>query len=161
MITGSAKAWLAGALLAAGFLAGWIWQGHRYEAKLARVSAEHATAIAAAHERHRATERGWQAAMDKVREDAQHAQDAIAADLAGAHDELAGLREAAARATRRAARDACTADGSAPAPAAAILPADLLGACAALYIDVAAEADRRRVAGQACEAAHDALRGAR
>lgn len=161
MITGNSKAWLAGALLAAGFIAGWLWQGHRYEARLARISADHAAALATAHERHRATERGWQAAMEKVREDAQHAQDAISADLAGAHDELAGLREAAARATRRATRDTCTADGSAPASAAAVLPADLLGACAALYIDVAAEADRRRIAGQACEAAHDALRGAR
>lgn len=148
------------AFLAAGALLSWLAASWYHGERLASLKAEHATAIATAHERHRATERGWQAAMDKVREDAQHAQNAITADLAGAYDELAGLREAAARATRRAARDTCTADGSAPAAGAAILPADLLGACAALYIDVAAEADRRRVAGLACEAAHDALRGA-
>lgn len=149
------------AFLAAGALLAWMAASWYHGERLASLKAEHATAIAAAHERHRATERGWQVAMDKVREDAQQAQDAITADLAGAHDELAGLREAAARAARRAARDTCTADGSAPAASAAVLPADLLGACAALYIDVAAEADRRRIAGQACEAAHDALRGAR
>lgn len=149
------------AFLAAGALLAWLAASWHYGERLASLKAEHAAAIAAAHERHRATERGWQAAMDKVREDAHQLQNAISADLAGAHDELAGLREAAARASRRAARDTCTADGSAPAAASAALPADLLGACAALYIDVAAEADRRRVAGQACEAAHDALRGAR
>lgn len=149
------------AFLAAGALLAWLAASWYYGERLASLKAEHATAIATAHERHRATERGWQAAMDKVREDAQHAQDAITADLAGAHNELAGLREAAARATRRATRDTCTADGGTPTGDAAVLPADLLGACAALYIDVAAEADRRRIAGQACEAAHDALRGAR
>lgn len=149
------------AFLTAGALLSWLAASWHYGERLASLKAEHATALAAAHERHRATERGWQAAMDKVREDAQHAQNAITADLAGAHDELAGLREAAVRATRRSARDTCTTDGSAPAAAADVLPADLLGACAALYIDVAAEADRRRVAGQACEAAHDALRGGR
>lgn len=149
------------AFLAAGALLSWLAAGWYHGERLASLKAEHATAIAAAHERHRATERGWQAAMEEAREDAQQAQNAITADLAGAHDELAGLREAAARATRRATRDTCTADGSAPAPAAVVLSADLLGACAALYIDVAAEADRRRIAGQACEAAHDALRGAR
>lgn len=149
------------AFLAAGALLAWLSASWYHGERLASLKAAHATALAAAHERHRATERGWQAAMDKVREDAHQLQNAITADLAGAHDELAGLREAAARASRRATRDTCTADGSAPAAAAAVLPADLLGACAALYIDVAAEADRRRIAGQACEAAHDALRGAR
>lgn len=149
------------AFLAAGALLSWLSASWYHGERLGRVQAEHATALAAAHERHRATERGWQAAMEKVREDAQHAQDAITTDLAGAHDELAGLREATARAARRATRDTCTADGGTPAAAAAVLPADLLGACAALYIDVAAEADRSRIAGQACEAAHDALRGAR
>lgn len=149
------------AFLAAGALLAWLAASWYHGERLANLKAQHATAIAAAHERHRATERGWHAAMDKVREDAQHDQDAITAGLADAHDELAGLREAAARASRRAARDTCAADGSAPVACSAVLPADLLGACAAFYIDVAAEADRRRIAGQACEAAHDALRGAR
>lgn len=149
------------AFLAAGALLAWLAASWYHGERLASLKAEHAAAIAAAHERHRAIERRWQAALEKVREDARHAQDAIATELAGAHDELAGLREAAARAASRASRDTCTADGSTPAAGAAVLPADLLGACAALYIDVAAEADRRRIAGLACEAAHDALRGAR
>lgn len=147
-------------LLAAGALLAWLAASWYHGERLASLKAEHASAIAAAHERHRATERGWHAAMEKVREDAHQLQNAITTDLAGAHDELAGLREAAARASRRAASDTCTADGGTPAAGAAVLPADLLGVCAALYIDVAAEADRRRIAGQACEAAHDALRGA-
>lgn len=149
------------AFLAAGALLAWLAASWYHGERLASLKAEHAAAIAAAHERHRAIERRWQAELEKVREDAQRAQDAIATELASAHDELAGLREAAARASRRAARDTCTADGGAPATPAAVLPAELLGACAALYIEVAAEADRRRIAGQACEAAHDALRGAR
>jgi len=103
------------AFLAAGAILSWLASSWYHGERLASLKAEHAAAIASAHERHRAIERRWQAALEKVREDARHAQDAIATELASAHDELAGLREAAARASRRAARDTCTADGSTPA----------------------------------------------
>lgn len=153
----STRAWIAVGLVVAGFLVAWNWQGSRYETRLADLRSAHSQALAEAQERARRIEQGWQAAIDEVRKDAKQNEEAVAAELGSANDELARLREASASRASRATSDTAPACRSTPASGALILYSELLDQCSGRVLDLAGEADRRRVAGMACEAYADSL----
>lgn len=159
MVPVSTRAWIAAGLVVAGFLVAWNWQGSRYEAKLADLRSAHSQALAEAQERARRIEQGWHATIDEVRKDARENAAAVADDLDSANHELARLREASASRSSRAASNTSTACRSTPATGALILYSELLDSCSARVLDLAGEADRRRVAGLACERYGEVLAG--
>lgn len=159
MVPISTRAWVAGGLLVAGFLVAWSWQGNRYEARIATMHAAQAEALANAQERARKVEQDWAAAMIEVQKDARNKQDDVAGELGSANDELARLREAINKRTDRATRDTSDACRSASAGSALLLYSKLLDSCSTRVVEMAGEADRRRVSGLACEGYGDALQG--
>lgn len=159
MVPISTRAWIAGGLLVAGFLVAWSWQGNRYEARIATMQAAQAEALADAQDRVRKVEQGWAAAMIEVQKDARNKQDDVAGELGSANDELARLREAINKRTSRAASDTPDACRGESAGSALLLQAELLAACSARVVELAGEADRRRVAGLGCEGYGEVLQG--
>lgn len=155
----STRAWIACGLLVAGFLVAWSWQGNRYEARIATMQAAQAEALADAQERARKVEQDWAAAMIEVQKDAKESEAVIAGELGSANDELARLREAIDKRTDRATRDTTNACRSASAGSALLLYSRLLDSCSARVVELAGEADRRRVSGLACQGYGDALQG--
>ena len=107
----------------------------------------------------REKERAWNAKFAEIE---KNGQSQIRDLSAGERDAVAALermrkRAAEAERTSRACGDAITAQLSASAGNAGILSADMLsklGEAARLY---ALEADKRGIAGRACEAAYDAV----
>lgn len=157
MVPLSTRAWVACGLLVTGFLAAWNWQGSRYETRIATVQSMHAQALADAQERIRKVEQGWAVAMKEVQKDARENQAAIADDLDSANAELARLREAVSSRTGRATSNPADACRSSTAGSALLLYSQLLDSCSERIVELAGEADRRRVAGLACEAYGEAL----
>lgn len=157
MVPISTRAWIACGLLVAGFLVAWNWQGNRYEARIATMRATQAEALANAQDRVRRVEQGWASAIIEVQKDARNKQDDVAGELGSANDELARLREASASYTDRATRDTYDACRGTPATSALLLYSQLLDSCSARVVELAGEADRRRVSGLACEGYGDAL----
>lgn len=157
MVPVSTRAWIAAGLVVAGFLVGWDWQGSRYEARLADLRSAHSQALAEAQDRARRIEQGWHAAIEEVRKDAKQNQAAVADDLDSANHQLAQLREASVSRSSRASSNTDPACRSTPATGALILYSELLDQCSGRVLDLAGEADRRRVAGLACEAYADSL----
>jgi len=151
---------IATVLLAAGaFLAGWNARSHRAERDLARIHERHATAINKALDEVRAIEQRRISDMETLHHDTQQQLEAVADASRRAADER--VRNAAAQyATRhRANTDDSAATGQCETAAAATnMLAKLLGDLDELAERYAADADQRRIAGLACEAAWERLR---
>jgi len=147
-------------LLAAGaFLAGYNARSHRAERDLAHFHERHAAALQQALADIRAIEQRRIADMETLHHDTQAQLDAVADAERRAGDQR--VRELAAdyAARQRAATDDSAAASQCAATAhAADLLAKLLGDLDALAEHYAADADRRRIAGAACEAAWERLR---
>ncbi len=101
------------------------------------------------------------ATVEGIANDARQQARRAAADRdaarAAADAALQRLRASAAVRAAGGAADPAAAAGSAPAGAADVVPADVLGRCAARVLDLADAADAARRAGAACERAYDAL----
>ena len=148
---------LAAVALAAGMLLGWLANGWRLGEQIAEIRADHAEAVAAEQQRARQIESGWHAGMLEVQRNAQEKLDAVAADAAAAGSAADRLRARVAELSRRpAACPVATGGGEAADPARLVL-ADVLSRIDAAAGELAAHADRARVAGMACEAAYDSL----
>ena len=148
---------LAAVALAAGLLLGWLANGWRLGEQIAEIRADHAQALADVQSRARKIESGWHAGMMEVQRNAQEKLDAVAADVAAAGSAAERLRERVAELSRRPAACPGVADGGEAADAARLVLADVLGRIDAAAGELAAYADRARVAGMACEAAYDSL----
>ena len=148
---------LAAVALAAGMLLGWLANGWRLGEQIAEIRADHAEAVAAEQQRARQIESGWHAGMLEVQRNAQEKLDAVAADAAAAGSAAERLRERVTELSRRPAACPAAADGGEAAEAARLVLADVLGRIDAAAGELAAYADRARVAGMACEAAYDSL----
>jgi hypothetical protein len=148
---------LAAVALAAGLLLGWLANGWRLGEQIAEIRADHAQALADVQSRARKIESGWHAGMMEVQRNAQEKLDAVAADVAAAGSAAERLRERVAELSRRPAASPGAADGGEAAEAARLVLADVLGRIDAAAGELAAYADRARVAGMACEAAYDSL----
>ncbi|RGP57087.1 DUF2514 family protein [Pseudomonas abyssi] len=155
------KLWLqiAGllALVLLGFGVGWSWQGARWESKYIALGAEYAEARAAAEWQARSEETRRAAAVEGIRRDAKNKIQQAEADTAAANAAADSLRQQLAERTRRASADTCSDAGSQTARSTLILYSKLLDRADARAGELAAEADRRRVAGLACEAQYDSL----
>jgi hypothetical protein len=128
-------------------------------AEWAKANGEAARAAAAAAAAHRATEQRREAAARKEIDDATDAIDRARADADRAGRAAAGLRDAARAAAGRCSttRHPAAAASSPPAASAGDLLADVLGLVEQAGRDMAAEADRRGIAGAACERLYDSL----
>jgi len=152
---------LAGVLLAAAMVFGSAWkiQGWRYESRIAALHNTHAQALAAAQAAARAIEQQRQQDLERVSDETEQKLAAVVVAERAAADER--VRNVAARYAERerstpantGAADQCEAN-----TARARVLADLLGELDELAQGYAREADARRVAGLACEAAFDAVR---
>lgn len=160
--------WAQLALVLAGLLLGWLLQGWRLgmdvaEARqaLAEYQAGAATRAAEAEAAARAEEQRRQRVIEEVRDEARGMVERASADARVADERADGLQREVAR--LRAGRGAtCSAIASRRGEAAG----DSLGMLADVLIEMeragrelAAEADRRGVAGRACEAAYDGVKG--
>lgn len=141
------------AAAALGLAAGWLIQG----ANLSALERDHAQALAKAHAQARLTEARWRTTIEGVQIDAREQLAQVADDAATAAATADGLRRELDRIRRRAASCAAAAGGSAPGRDSTELLADLLAEVESAGRAMAAEADRRGVAGEACERAYDGV----
>lgn len=154
------------AVLALAFGVGWWVNGVRWEGRLAvaeRVHAEvrqqWADRAMAAEAEQRRIERARQVAIDEVQKNAEQQIELVRGDADRTGDALNRLQQryAAAVASGRTCGNSITAQLSETADGAARVSADVLGRIGEAARLYAAEADRRGVAGSACEAAYGSL----
>lgn len=153
-----------GAAVVAGGVA-WIAQSWRYEAKLSDLRSEHAlyiesqaTAALAAVESARTEERRRTAEVEKARDNAKEKSRLAAVDAGNARSELSGLlKHAGALADAAIASNPDASNGSPPGADAVDLLAYMLRRVSERAAELAAVADRARIAGLACEHAYDGL----
>lgn len=146
------------ALVFLGFWVGWSWNGSLWESKYNTRETEYAEARAAAERQARSEETRRAAAVEGIRRDAKTQIEQAQADATAAAATADSLRQQLAERTRRASADTCSDAGSQTARSTLILYSELLDRADARAGELAAEADRRRVAGLACEAQYDSLR---
>ena len=139
------------------FWVGWSWQGSRWESKYIALGAAWAEARAAAERQARSEETRRAAAVEGIRRDAKEQIELAQADATAADATADSLRQQLAERTRRATQGAGACPGGSPTTATLILYSELLDRADARAGELAAEADRRRVAGLACEAQYDSL----
>ena len=155
------KLWLlAGGLIALvllGFGVGWNWNGSLWESRYIALGAAWAEAREAAERQARSEEARRAAAVEGIRRDAKNQSEQAQADAAAADATADSLRQQLAERTRRASADTCSDAGSQAARSTLILYSELLDRADARAGELAAEADRRRVAGLACERQYEAL----
>ena len=155
------KLWLqAGGLIALvllGFWVGWSWQGSRWESKYIALGAAWAESRAAAERQARSEETRRAAAVEGIRRDAKNQIEQAQADADAADAAADSLREQLAERTRRATQGAGACPGGSPTTSTLVLYSELLDRADARAGELAAEADRRRVAGLACEAQYYSL----
>lgn len=158
------RLWLkAGGLIALvllGFGVGWGWQGARWESRYSERETEYAEARAAAERQARSEETRRAAAVEGIRRDAKDQIEQAQADAAAADATADSLRQQLAERTRRATQGAGACPGGSPTTATLLLYSELLDRADARAGELAAEADRRRVAGLTCERQYDSLQAA-
>jgi len=147
------------ALVTLAFALGWHLRGQRAGRDLADLNAQHTRALADALEDARTIEHQRIRDLEALHHDTQKQLDAVVDASRRAADQR--VRDIAAQyaARHRASPDdsAIAAHCEATANAARVL-AQLLGELDALAEGYAAEADRRRIIGLACEAGYDTIR---
>jgi len=146
------------AALAIGFGAAWTFQGHKYKGEIADIRLVHAEAYAQANAQARSEEARRVAAIEGIRRDAQIRIEELEADAATAVAAAGSLRKQVDLFASRPAKCPAVADGGA-ADSDKLLLAQLLSEADEAAGRMAAEADRSRVAGLACEKSYDALSG--
>lgn len=138
---------------------GWWINGNRWESKVSKIERDHAVALQQSSERARELEHAWQINIEEVAKNARKEIDELESDLADADAAAGSLREELAKRTSAATSNTPSACRSTSATSALILYSELLDRGAERIAALAEEADRRRVAGLACEAAYEVLRG--
>jgi pyridoxine 5'-phosphate synthase PdxJ len=145
--------------LALGLLLGWLANGWRLGEQVAEIRADHAEVVAAEQQRARQIESGWYAGMLEVQRNAQEKLDSVAADVAAASSAAERLRERVSELSRRPAACPGAAGGGETAYPAGLVLSDVLSRIDQRASELAEAYDRARIAGLACEAAHDLLSG--
>jgi hypothetical protein len=100
-----------------------------------------------------------QTAVEEIRRDAQDKIAAVAADAAAADDTASRLRARVAQLSRRPASCPGAASGGEAASETGMVLTDVFARLDQRAGELAAAYDRARIAGLACEAAYDAVRG--
>lgn len=149
---------IAAAALAAAFGGGWKLGNWAKEAQIAQLREAHAQAVTASLEAQREREAQIAQKVERIAHETQALQAAIAADAARAARTASGLRDAAHAVASQCGSGATATPGSPPASSPGFLLAELLAEVERAGRDMAAEADRRGLAGQACARAWESLR---
>lgn len=137
----------------------WQWQANAYGKQLADIRTAQAEALATAQAQARAEEQRRQLAIEGIRHDAQTHIAQAATDATAADRTADGLRGELARLKRRPASCPGATAGSEARPDATAVLADLLEEVERAGRAMAAEADRRGIAGGVCERSFDAVKG--
>jgi len=145
------------ALMSLSATGAWQWQANSYERQLSELRETYAEAARQAEARARSEEQRRHTAIEGIRRDAQDKIAAVAADAAAADDAAGRLRARVAELSRRPARCPGAAGGGDAADPARLVLADVLSRIDAAAGELAAYADRSRIAGAACEAAYRSL----
>ena len=145
------------AIIVAVFAAGWWINGARWESRHNATLADIAERTAQAQAQSRAEEQRRQYSIEGIRRNAQNEIALARTDASAADAAAQRLRER----LEKFARSAASYSGVTPRGEAArdpiVLLADVLTEMERAGRELAAEADRRGVAGTACERAYDAL----
>ena len=147
------------ALMALSAAGAWQWQGNRYERQISDIRAASAEAARVAQAQARSEEQRRQTAIEGIRRDAQEQIAAVAADAAAADDAASRLRARVAKLSRRPASCAGATGGGEAASETGMVLADVFARLDQRAGELAAAYDRARIAGLACEAAYDAVKG--
>ena len=147
------------AAFAAGLVLAATVQGWRYGEQLADIRAEQAQAVTDAVTQARAEEQRRINTLEVIADDTRNKLDAAQADAATARTAAAGLRQQLADYRQRARCSPAVARGSETAEDPLFLLSDLLSRADERAGELAEFADRAHLAGRACEAAYDSLRG--
>lgn len=147
------------ALMALSAGGAWKWQANSYSRQIADIRTEYAEAFAKASAQARTEEQRRQIAVEVIRKDAQVHIAQAETDAVAASSVADGLRVELDRLKRRASSGSGTATGSAPGADTTAMLADLLAEVELAGREMAAEAQRRGIAGSVCERAYDSLSG--
>ena len=147
------------ATFAVGLLLAGTVQGWRYGKQIAEINAAQAQALTDAVTAAREEEQRRTKTMEVIADDTRNKLDAAQADAATARAAAAGLRQQLAGFRNRARCNPPVAGGSTPAEDPLFLLSDLLSRADERAGELAEFADRAHIAGRACEAAYDSLRG--
>jgi hypothetical protein len=146
-------------LMALSAYGAWSWQANAYTAQIAIMQADQAQALATAQAQARSEEQRRQTALEIIRNESHQSTEQALADAAAADATAGGLLLELDRLKRRAAICTSATVGGTPAKDAATVLADLLSEVESAGRAMAAEADRRGIAGSACERSYDAVKG--
>ena len=150
---------IPGITFAVGLVLAVTVQDWRYGEQIADIRAEQAQAVTDAVTKARAEEQRRINTMEVIADDTRNKLDAAHADAATARTAAASLRQQLADYRQRARCNPATAGGSTPAEDPLFLLSDLLSRADERAGELAEFADRAHLAGRACEAAYDSLRG--
>ena len=146
-------AFVAGLVLAA------TVQGWRYGEQIADIRAEQAQAVTDAVTKAREEEQRRINTLEVIANDTRSKLDAAHADAATARTAAASLRQQLADYRQCARCNPAATGGSTPAEDPLVLLSELLSRADERAGELAVFADRAHLAGRACEAAYDSLRG--
>ena len=149
------------AAFAAGLVLAAMVQGWRYGEQIADIRAEQAQAVTEAVTAAREEEQRRINTMEVIANDTRNKLDAAHADAVASRAAAAGLRQQLADYRQRARSNPAITGGSTPAEDPIFLLSDLLSRADERAGELAEFADRAHLAGRACEAAYDSLRGER
>lgn len=148
---------LVALLVGAGFGVGWSWQGALGDAKYDKRETEYTEARAEAELQARSEETRRAAAVEGIRREARERIAAAESDAADERADADGMRGELTARTRRATQGAGACPGGSAITTTLILYSELLDRADARASELAQEADRRRIAGLACEDQYDSL----
>lgn len=146
------------ALMALSAYGAWQWQANAYTAQIATMQADQAQALATAQAQARSEEQRRQTALEIIRNESRQSTEQALADAAAADATADGLQHELERLKRRAASCARATTGGASTKDATTVLADVLSEVESAGRAMAAEADRRGIAGAACERSYEALK---
>ena len=154
------------AVLLAGLIIGWLWNGALWGERYAQLERDHAQHLAAQQaasadviSRTLLRERELHNQFEEHEQNAQAEKERLARDLADSNAVARRMRERLDDISGRVGADTGTAAECEAARKASGVLAQLLGEADELAGIFAESADRSRIAGRACEAAYGAARG--
>lgn len=140
-----------------GLLAGWLLNGTIWDAKHAKLQAQHSDQIAAANARALQISRDWALAMENLQNEHEQKLQKLEADFAAADAVNGRLRRELDEAANRAARDTTSAQGCRRAATATRVFSELLGETNRLAGIYAEDNQRVRLSLRTCNDSRRAL----
>lgn len=138
------------------FGAGWLVNGWRHDAKVARLKEDHAIAVSRAQAEARAEEQRRVSEIGEIANEANRKAHEASADAAVARDAASRLHQELAKLRGRTCYSASTSAGSTTGDPIGVL-IDVLTGLESTGRELAEYADQSRIAGLACQQAYESL----